>query len=138
MKMTIGAALLGVLTASASAAPAATATPARFGPLTTGEGGNGSGSIRLASNLTSPFLVVPDAAQSLLVTVGEGGEGRRGRKLRWGGEGGEGRRGRKFRRHPADYYGYYRSPRYRYERGYSPYNFPSRYDRPYYDQRYYR
>ncbi|WP_213286389.1 hypothetical protein [Bradyrhizobium sp. sGM-13] len=126
MKMIIGAALLGVLTASASAAADATGNPAKFDPLTTGEGGDGSGSVRLSSNLPSTFLVVPDAAQSLLVTVGEGGEG------------GEGRRGRRLRRHPGDYYGYYRSPRYRYDRDYSPYYMPDRYGRPYYDQRYYR
>lgn len=123
MKTIVGAALLGVLTASASAAADTTGTGAQFEPLTMGEGGNGSGSVRLASMLTSTFLVVPDAAQSLLVTVGEGGEG------------GEGRRGRRLRRHPGDYFGYYRSPRYRYDRDY--YYTPYRYDRPYYDQRYY-
>lgn len=123
MKAIVGAALLGVLTAGASAAADAIGTPAQFDPLATGEGGNGSGSVRLSSNITSTFLVVPDAAQSLLVTVGEGGEG------------GEGRR---FRRHPGDYFGYYRSPRYRYDGDYSPYYIPPGYDRPYYDQRYYR
>jgi len=125
MKTIVSAALLGVLAAGAPAAADATGTPAQFDPLTTGEGGNGSGSVRLSSNLTSTFLVVPDAAQSLLVTVGEGGEG------------GEGWRGRRLRRYPGDYLGYYRSPRYRYDRDYSPYYMPHRYDRPYYDQRYY-
>ena len=81
MKTIVSATLLGVLAAGAPAAADATGTPAQFDPLTTGEGGNGSGSVRLSSNLTSTFLVVPDAAQSLLVTVGEGG--RRRRRMAW-------------------------------------------------------
>lgn len=123
----VSAALLSVLTVSASATPIDAMGPqAQFDPLAAGEGGSGAGSVKLASAITSTFLFVPDAAQSLLVTVGEGGEG---------GEGGRGRRLRGYRAYNFDYY---RSPRYRLYREYRPYYSPLPYERPYYDQRYYR
>jgi len=50
MKTIVSATLLGVLAAGAPAAADATGTPAQFDPLTTGEGGNGSGSVRLSSS----------------------------------------------------------------------------------------
>src|SRR5215210_2939573 len=125
----VSAALLSVITASATAV---TAGPVHFpgAPpdiLETGEGGNGAGSVKLASAVTSAFLFVPGAAKSPLITIGEGGEG------------GKGRRGR----------GYYGSPRYRpvpYQNYYAPspsyyygpsppyyqnYYAPPRYGRPY-------
>ncbi len=115
------AALLTVLTASASATPAARGPQTRFDPPATGEGGNGAGSVKLASLVTSTFLFVPDSAQSLLVTVGEGGEGGRGRRLR---------------RHRAYNFHYYGPHSYRLERGYRPSYAPRRYEHPYYDYRY--
>jgi hypothetical protein len=121
----VSAALLSVFTASASAAPAgAMGFEAQFDPVPTGEGGNGAGSVRLASLVSSTFLFVPDSGQSLLVTVGEGGEG---------GEGGRGRRLRRYRSYNFDYYS---SPRYRLHREYRPYHIPRRYERPYYDYDY--
>jgi hypothetical protein len=117
----VSAALLSVLTASASATTAATGPNAQFDPPATGEGGNGAGSVKLASLVSSTFLLVPDSAQSLLVTVGEGGEGGRGRRLR---------------RHRAYNFYYYRPHSYRLQRGYRPYYAPRRYEQPYYDYRY--
>jgi hypothetical protein len=119
----VSAALLSVVTVSASATPIYAMGP-RFDPLVAGEGGSGAGSVKFSSAVTSTFLFAPDATQSLLVTVGEGGEG---------GEGGRGRRLRKYRAYNFDYY---RSPRYRLHREYRPYYAPPPYKRPYYDQRY--
>ena len=89
-RVLLGAALFGAVTAGEAAA-------APLNPFS-GEGGDGTGSVRLASALNSALLVVPDGAQSPLVTVGEGGKGKgkgkgKGRAAREGGEGGEGGRG---------------------------------------------
>lgn len=117
----VSAAFLSIFTAGASATPpGAMGFEAQLDPLPTGEGGNGAGSVKLASPVTSTFLFVPDGGQSLLVPVGEGGEGGRGRHLR------------RNRGYDSDYY--YRSPRYRLRQDYRPYYAPP----PYYDQRYSR
>jgi hypothetical protein len=80
----VSAALLGAVSASSAAATTDSMRPvAPPDAMTSGEGGNGAGSVKLASAVTSAFLFVPNAVQSPLVTVGEGGEG---------GEGGKGRR----------------------------------------------
>lgn len=117
----ISAAMLGALTASATAAVDARASGVMHPEATTsGEGGNGSGSIKLASAVASPFLFMSDVSQSPLVAVGEGGEGGRGKH--W----------RKRYRHYGHYgYRHYRPSYYR------PYYARPRYDRPYYDHRYY-
>ncbi|WP_291852150.1 hypothetical protein [Bradyrhizobium sp.] len=117
----VSATLLSVLTASASATPAAMGPDAQLDPPATGEGGNGAGSVKLASLVTSTFLFVPDSAQSLLVTVGEGGEGGRGRR---------------FRHHRGYKFHYYKPHSYRLDRGYRPYYAPRRYKQPYYYYRY--
>jgi hypothetical protein len=91
----ISVTLLSVLTASANAATESRAfDEARPPEASTGEGGDGLQSVRLAGAAASTFLFVPDARQSLLVPVAEGGEG------------GEGRRGRRWRRHHGEPYGY--------------------------------
>ena len=125
----VSAALAGVITASATSVTAGPLRPVAQRE-TIGEGGNGAGSVRLASAVTSAFLLVPDAAQSPLMTVGEGGEG---------GKGGKERRLRRQRDRNTDYY---RSPEYRtYQRYYNPpgYDRPyyQYYQQPYYDYRYY-
>jgi hypothetical protein len=80
----VSAALLGAVSASSAAATTDSMRPvAPPDAMTSGEGGNGAGSVKLASAVTSAFLFVPNTVQSPLVTVGEGGEG---------GEGGKGRR----------------------------------------------
>jgi hypothetical protein len=121
----IGATLLSVLTAtaaSAAVAPAADPTATRGNaPLFNAEGASGGSGVRIASAAASTLLFVPDAKQSALVQVGEGGEGGRGRR-------------RKFRAHfgppfhaPAHgfrrkfHHGHYGGPYYRslhYGRGY--------------------
>jgi hypothetical protein len=106
----VGAALLGAVSAGAAAMPGEVSRPGtQRSAMTSGEGGNGAGSVRLASVVTSAFLFVPDIVQSPLVTVGEGGEGGKGGKGRRarrqnaeGGEGGEGGRGRSLGRLNAD------------------------------------
>ena len=123
----ISAAMLGALTATATAAADAPAPGIVQPEAPNGEGGNGLGSVKVASAVSSTFLFVPDTSQSPLVAVGEGGEG---------GEGGRGRRWRK-RQGPYGYRDGYRysqpGPRY-----YQPYYGRPRYDRPYYDQPVYR
>lgn len=117
----IGATLLTVVTAGGSYATTAQlerAQAPRDAALYGEEGGMGSGSVRLASAVTSTLLFAPEAKQSPLVTVGEGGEGGRGKK--W----------RKHRRHYGPAYGHYRHqyrPRY-----YDPYYHRPRYRDPYY------
>ncbi|MFB9267343.1 hypothetical protein ACFFWD_30050 [Bradyrhizobium erythrophlei] len=119
----LSVALLGAVTASATAATGGAMRPgAQPDALATGEGGNGAGSVKLASLVTSTFLFVPDAVQSPLVAVGEGGEGGYGR-----------------RRYRHDNYPDYYEPRYyRPYPGYPPYYAPRRYGRPYYGHRYYQ
>lgn len=109
----ISVTLLSVLTASANAATDARAfDDARPPQASTGEGGDGLESVKLASAAASKFLFVPDARQSLLVPVAEGGEG------------GEGRRGRRLRRHHGEYHGYrgFRSRESGYRRYPQPYS----------------
>src|SRR5262245_34249734 len=111
----LSAAMLSVLTASASYAATEGGGTTRTNPqaASSGEGASGGQGVKVASAAASTFLFVREAAQSNLVTVGEGGEGRRG--WRW-------------RPHYGHSYGYYFAPRL-YDRPY--------YDRPYYDRRYY-
>jgi hypothetical protein len=80
----ISAAMLGVLTASASYAATEAGGANRVDPqaASSGEGASGGRGVRVASAAASTFLFVREAAQSALVTVGEGGEGRRGRRWR--------------------------------------------------------
>jgi hypothetical protein len=114
----IGATLLSVLTASAaSAAVTPQADPAatpRNAALFEAEGASGGAGGRIASAAASTLLFVPDAKQSALVQVGEGGEGGRGR-------------GRRFRGHfgPPIH-----APAYGYRRKYG-------YGRPYYSRNLY-
>jgi hypothetical protein len=123
MKSTlISVTLLSIFTASANAVTDARPfDDARPPEVTMGEGGDGLGSVKLASVAASTFLFVPDASQSLLVPVAEGGEGGRGR--RW-------------RRHRGDYYHYrgFRSRDSGYRRYYQPYR-SYRYERRYYGPR---
>src|SRR6266496_2714279 len=91
-------------------------------------GGQG---VRLASAAASTFLFVREAAQSPLVTVGEGGEGRRGGRFR--------AQRFHFHQHYGRQYNYIRRDRYRrfdpppYDRPYygRPSYGPRYYDRPY-------
>jgi hypothetical protein len=114
----VSAAMLSVLTASASyaATERSGATGANPQAASSGEGASGGQGVKIASAAASTFLFVREAAQSPLVTVGEGGEGRRGR--RW-------------RPHYGPSYNYYYQ-RDRYRRV-----APRLYDRPYYGRPYY-
>jgi hypothetical protein len=117
----IRAAMLSVLTASASYAatdPAGASRPNPDAALSGGEGAPGGQGVRIASAAASTFLFVREASQSPLVTVGEGGEGRRGRRFH----------GRHFHHYPGhyNYYRYYNRPYYN-----RPY-----YNRPYYGRPY--
>jgi hypothetical protein len=120
----IRATMLSVLTASASYAatdPGGASRPNPDTPLS-GEGALGGQGVKVAGGAASTFLFVREAAQSPLVTVGEGGEGRRGRRLR----------GDRFyyRERFGRQYNYYRGERLR--------RFdPRLYDRPYYGRPYY-
>ena len=80
----IQAAMLGAITTSAPAAtpPADGSTNLAGQTVSDGEGAAGSRGVRLAGAAAATFLFVPEATQSLLVTVGEGGEGKRGRRFR--------------------------------------------------------
>jgi hypothetical protein len=123
----ISAAMLSVLTGSASYAAT---DPNGAGKMDaraalSGEGAPGGQGIRIASAAAATFLFVRDAAQSPLVTVGEGGEGRRGRRFRG-----------RYLHHYGHQYGYFRRDYYRRYGG--PYYGRSYYGRPYYDRPYYR
>lgn len=122
-RILISAATIGVLTANADATTNIGFSVAPPETQEAGEGGNGSGSVKIASLVSSTFLLVPDARQSLLVTVGEGGEG---------GEGGRGRRWRKRHHHYGHYYGHNH-----YRLGPSSYRPHRAGPYGYYDQRYY-
>ena len=123
----VPAAMLSVLTASAAfaaTAPAAMGDPA----VPADEGAGGGRGVRVASAVASPLLFVPDAAQSPLVTVGEGGEG------------GKGRRWRGYRGRHVVYYRPVRHYRYgHYRRHYGGYRhrYRVRHYRAYYPRRYY-
>jgi hypothetical protein len=83
----VSAAMLSVLTATASYAATEAGAASRAAPqaeVPAAEGAPGGQGVKVAGLAASTFLFVPDAAQSHLVTVGEGGEGRRGRKWRRG------------------------------------------------------
>jgi hypothetical protein len=81
----VHAAMLSTLTASAAyaAAPANAPNPLASPAVSDGEGAAGGRGMRLAAAAAGTLLFVPEAAkQSLLVTVGEGGEGKRGKHFR--------------------------------------------------------
>jgi hypothetical protein len=123
----LSAAMLSVLTASASYAATERSGAAGANPAaSSGEGASGGRGVKVASAAASTFLFVREAAQSPLVTVGEGGEGRRGRRWR--------------QQYGPSYNYYYQRDRYRrvaprlYDRPYygRPYGRPYYYDRPSY------
>ena len=95
----ISVAMLGVMQV---AVPAAVAAPAGR-PVADGEGADGGRGSALARAGASSFLTAPEARQSPLVAVGEGGEGGMGK-----------RKGKGWRRH-GEGYGYREPYRYRAE-----------------------
>ena len=127
----VHAAMIGALTAPAPHASASVGDtgPARPGAVVAeGEGAAGGRGVRLASAAAATFLFVPGAQQtSHIVPVGEGGEGKKGRRWRHRGSGYD----------PYTYDPYGRRYEYRstYRRPYEGYSERRYYERPSY---YYR
>jgi hypothetical protein len=126
----VHAVMIGALTAPAtyaSATPSDADLLARPGATAEGEGAAGGRGVRLASATAATFMFVPGIDQSShLVPVGEGGEGKKGRRARQRGY----------------HYGPYSGSRYQYRGGYrrdwnQGYYERRYYDRPYLDRRYY-
>lgn len=118
-RVLFSAALVGVMTATAAHAAIERSPVTSADPLSSGEEGGGGGrGIKVASVINTTLLFVPEAVQSHLIPVGEGGEGGHGRRFR-------------NRSYVPDYYG----PRYE-RRSYGSYGQRWQ-DRSYPDRRYY-
>ena len=124
----VHAAMLSALTATATYASASAGDTALAAPkpaISDGEGAAGGRGVRLAG-AASILLFVPGANQSsLIVPVGEGGEGKRGRRFRH-----HGPRYNPYVGRPYQYRGNYRRD---WNEGYYGRSY---YDRPYYDRSY--
>lgn len=103
----VHAAMLSVLTATATCASAYSGDMARAPSpaISDGEGATGGRGVKLASSIASTLLFVPEANQSsLIVPVGEGGEGKKGRRWR-----DRGSRYNPYGGRPYQYRGHYRN-----------------------------
>jgi hypothetical protein len=118
----IGAVMLSASASSASIDAAHAVPPSDVANLE-GEGAAGARGVKVAGVMPSPFLGDPDMRQSPLATVGEGGEGGRGRK--WRQRSRDRDRFHYGRRHDRNY-------------GYSRRDYDRYYERPFYDRPYYR